>query len=311
MIQESRLHHTVPRFYLKGFADQERLTTVALPGARRFTQNVSQATAVNYFYSMPGNPEGADAYERELSRKENDAARVLRMVLDHGVWPLDVADRAVFGTFLALQLLRGPDQRRQVKEIASAVAQFIGGIAGVDAPTPEEMSEEWSADSLSTARHINQIQYLLPEVVRALCDRPWVLVRFVKRSLITPDTPLSPLPRPDSANEARIGLATAWGMTFPLDRRTGLVLAPPSSVRSSLSVDDVRHGRSDFYREGSTRNEQLFNLSTSINARRWIFHHPDDDRFVPPKLPHPSDGSMSAGAILDEFLSDPVVESDS
>ena len=39
----ARRHHTVPRFYLRGFAEAERIATVRLPGDQRFTQSINDA----------------------------------------------------------------------------------------------------------------------------------------------------------------------------------------------------------------------------------------------------------------------------
>jgi Protein of unknown function (DUF4238) len=56
----AKLHHTVPRFYLHSFAnDAERITTVRLPGDRRYTQGIGSAAATNHFYSIDGHPRRA------------------------------------------------------------------------------------------------------------------------------------------------------------------------------------------------------------------------------------------------------------
>jgi len=319
---EARLHHTVPRFYLKGFAKEGKLVTVELPGDRRFTQNVSQAAAVNYFYSVPGHPDGSDVFERALSKVEGDAARVLRLVLEEGMWPLSAVDRAVLATFMTLQFLRGPDHRRQMEEIATAAARLLVQATGRDGflrqaeSGGERMSEDEAARtwkllsaenaiqaSVSASGHIDQILHLLPQLVRYIVGRPWILVRFTQRSLITSDTPLSPLPDPKSDPYGRVGLMTAWGMTFPLNRQAGLILASPDPfIDAAQDAEAVRRGTFDRQQKGTTQYERFFNVSTSVNARRWIFHHPDDARFVPPELPDPSDGPMRAETILRDVI---------
>lgn len=43
----AKLHHTVPQFYLRGFADaSERITIVKLPGDKRYTQVVKKPRPV-------------------------------------------------------------------------------------------------------------------------------------------------------------------------------------------------------------------------------------------------------------------------
>jgi hypothetical protein len=40
----AKLHHTVPQFYLSGFAtDSKRITTVRLPGDKRYTSRIKNS----------------------------------------------------------------------------------------------------------------------------------------------------------------------------------------------------------------------------------------------------------------------------
>ena len=64
---EAKRHHHVPQFYLRGFADGEQITTVRLPGDKRYAQSVRKAAAENGFYSVPGHEDGADVFEKMLS----------------------------------------------------------------------------------------------------------------------------------------------------------------------------------------------------------------------------------------------------
>jgi hypothetical protein len=49
----ARRHHTVPQFYLRGFADGDTLRTVALPGRRRYRQSVRNASVATNIYALP------------------------------------------------------------------------------------------------------------------------------------------------------------------------------------------------------------------------------------------------------------------
>ena len=50
----AKRHHTVPQFYLRGFADDERIATVRLPGEARFVQSVRKAARQTNFYAVDG-----------------------------------------------------------------------------------------------------------------------------------------------------------------------------------------------------------------------------------------------------------------
>ena len=50
MGEVAKLHHTVPQFYLRGFAsDAARITTVRLPGDRRYTQVIKKTAPTNHY----------------------------------------------------------------------------------------------------------------------------------------------------------------------------------------------------------------------------------------------------------------------
>lgn len=103
MADVSRKHHTVPQFYLKGFATGSRqIGTVQLPGTKRFVQSTSKASAHTDFYAVPGHEEGPDAFEKGLSRMEGEAARLIRRITEEHVWPLSPEDRELLAAFLTV-----------------------------------------------------------------------------------------------------------------------------------------------------------------------------------------------------------------
>lgn len=317
----STRHHVVPRFYLDGFARQRQIGVVQLPGDTRFLQNVSDATVQNHFYTVADHPDGPDVFERAMGRVEAEAATVLRKVLDEDVWPLPGDDRETLATLITLQVLRGPTQRQQMRQTALAAARLL-----VDTTTPQrlqklaaENGEQLSAEDaarqledlraagaidvmVSAASHIGQIEYLLPRLIRYITGRPWTLIRFARRGLITSDSPVSLVPDPSVPAHMRMGLMTARGFTFPLNRRTALMMSSPEPfINAGRHVDEVAAGVFDLSRPGSTRQERAINLSTALGARERIYHHPDDDAFVPKVLPDPVDETLSADDIYNDF----------
>ncbi|MGX5769757.1 DUF4238 domain-containing protein [Microbacterium trichothecenolyticum] len=317
----STRHHVVPRFYLDGFARRGQIGVVQLPGDPRFLQNVSDATVHNHFYTVADHPDGPDVFERAMGRVEAEAATAFRKVLDEDVWPLSGDDRETLATLITLQVLRGPTQRQQMRHTALAAARLL-----VDTTTPQwlqklaaENGEQLTAEdaarqleelraagaidvTVSAASHIGQIGYLLPRLIRYITGRPWTLIRFARRGLITSDAPVSLVPDPSMPAHMRMGLMTARGFTFPLNRHTALVMSSPAPfISAGRHVDEVAAGAFDLARPGSTRDERAINLSTALGARERIYHHPDDDAFVPTVLPAPVDETLSADDIYNDF----------
>jgi Protein of unknown function (DUF4238) len=297
-------HHTVPQFYLNGFAQARQIVTVDLESGRTFRQAVAQAASENHFYSIPENPGGSDAFEKILSQVEDKTARVFQRVLQKKEWPLDADSRGALAAFMTLQFLRGPDHRQQMEQITARVAELLIRATGPeglvrqaaergDALSDDDAKEMWRVlgseggvrAEVPASNHIRQMIDLLPKLVVYFLGRPWVLVRFTRRSLITSDAPLSPIPETTATPGDDIGLMTAWGMTFPLDRHTGIILASPMPLADrGATLSDVAQGKFDHIQEPTTRLERFFNTAATTGANRWIFHHPDDGRFLPSGL---------------------------
>ena len=57
MAEVAKLHHTVPKFYLRGFANSaERITTVRLTGDKSYTQVIDKTAATNHFFDTVYHP---------------------------------------------------------------------------------------------------------------------------------------------------------------------------------------------------------------------------------------------------------------
>lgn len=122
----AKRHHHVPAFYFRGFEDDDRITTFRLPGDHRHTQSVRKTAAENGLYPTPGHQDGDDVFEKALSGVEGDASRVFARIAA-GEWPLTPDDRATLAYFIALQVSRGPEQRRNMEFLsAQATRMEIG-----------------------------------------------------------------------------------------------------------------------------------------------------------------------------------------
>lgn len=86
------------------------------------------------------------------------------------------------------------------------------GTGGLDL-TDEQAGAVWEQATgpegppirLSPITHIRQMADLVDELLPYIAGRPWTLVRFDKRSLITSDTPVGLVPHPDSEGWEGVG----------------------------------------------------------------------------------------------------------
>jgi hypothetical protein len=311
---EAKLHHTVPQFYLRGFADAaERITAVRLPGDKRYTSRIRNTAATNNFYSIDGHPDGTDAFEKALSQLEGDAASVLRVIVG-GEWPLSEDRRTGFATFMAVQHLRGPDHRRTLEYLAAQMTRLevqVSGRENVQQWVQERYGVEVDDDeaeviwqqatqasgppiSLAPIAHIEQIVHSAIQLLPYMVSRPWKLVRFSRRSLITCDSPVGLVRDPDSEPWRGVGFATAWGITFPLTRKLGLIMSDVKPmIEFDYPVERVRAGQLDSVEAGTTATEKFINESTVRSASEYLYFHADDGNFLPSPLPEPRPSNIS------------------
>lgn len=324
----AKRHHYVPQFHLRGFADVETITTVELPGDRSYNQPVRKAAAENHLYSLPGHQDGADIFEKALSQLEGDVAGIVTAI-EAGTWPLAEGERGKLAYYVALQMTRGPEQKRNMEAFARQVVRMeigYGGRAGVKAWAKKNLgidADDAMAERLweqamhpdgppikvSQAEHIEQTMDLAEHILGYLSGRPWSLVRFTKRSLILSDVPVGLVrDADDDGYLPGVGVANAWGITFPLTRKLGLLMSDPTFfMERNIAVERVRAGEFDFAQPGTTALEKLFNEHTATSASMRLFHHPEDARFVPSELGAASPLTMSLQGVPMEFTGQPYL----
>jgi hypothetical protein len=299
----------VPEFYLRGFAnDDDRITTVKLPGDRRFTQKIGSTAAINHFYSIDGHPDGADVFERALSKLEAGAAGVLRTVVD-GEWPLSGDQRLALSTFLAVQHVRGPDHRRTMEYLAAQmmrlevtytgrenVQRWAESRYGVELDE-DEAEKLWNRATrpegppirLNPVAHIAQIIESANKLLPYIVGRPWTLVRFNRRPMVTSDSPVGLVPEPGTEPWEGVGFMTAQMITFPLTRKLGLIMGDAMLfAERNIPVQRLRAGEADETEPGTTAMARLINDSTVHSASEYVYHHPVDEQALPSPLPGPT-----------------------
>lgn len=321
----AKRHHTVPQFYLRGFADDERIATVRLPGEARFVQSVRKAASQTNFYAVDGHEDGPDVFEKLLSTIEGEAARVFAIIRS-GTWPLEAEDRMTLAHFVALQAIRGPDQRRSMEQVAAQITRLEIGYGGRDAVkdwmarnrgvsiTDDQAKLVWEQATkpggppiaLAPIAHIRQMAEVVDKLLPYIAGRPWTLVRFDKRSLLTSDAPVGLVPHADNEPWQGTGFMTAWGITYPLTRKLGLLMSNPMVFADVVPVQRVWAGELDHAELGTTQTERFFNAFTVRSASEWLYHHPEDERFVPGSLPEPSPVTISMSGSPEVFTGEPL-----
>lgn len=331
----AKLHHYVPQAYLRGFTTEKgRITVVPLDRSRKsFTSSVKDVAAQTHFHAVEGLEE-PDEFEKALSGVEGEAIRIIGK-LESNEFPLSESDRWTFSYYMALQSVRGPDTRKTMEHLRAKIVRVEIGAGGRKNvgnwtqknfgydPSPEQEDRIWAEAtpagglpiSFSNIAHIQHMVNTAEKLTPYFAARPWSLVRFERRSLVTSDSPVSLICNPEDGAWEGVGFMKAWGITFPLTRKLGLLMNDPMVTIEGLGIEESRvqeiraavlRGEADGTQEGTTAIEKLFNEHLAYSAGEYVYHHPEDAKFVPGDLPEPNLINMRAGGFMDaEFDGEP------
>lgn len=320
-MQETRRQHTVSKFYLRGFADErEQVSRVSLPGEPRVRLSIRDATVIKDFYSveLPGG-ERSDMFEKMFSEIEGPASRALDAILG-GTWPLSLEAKGSLGLWIALQQLRGEEQRASQNQIGSDFIRLLVGVSAKQALRrhiqaaegmvvgDEELDLEWQditkpGGPTIMPNPIDQIRTvveLAPGLGEYLRDSHWTLHRFRRRALVTCDHPVS-MDQADRRAGDGVGFATADLFTVALSRRLALTIQPRHRLKRFTGDPE---SVADFDVDGTTASANSINQQTVREARRYVYLHPVDDLDPRILLPGPTTSSRMRSIGIDGLISE-------
>lgn len=300
----SKRQHIVPKFYLKGFAAGKKIQVLDFHTGRVFPAMVNNAAVHKDFYTVKSEELEPDIFENWLSSVEAKAATIIRKV-EEGDWPLKVQDRETLAFFMVLQQQRGKGSRDMLERMKSTAMGLLTLVKGFESFSeeledffPEGLTKEQKQKEfdritayeqgdettfkVDAHQHINTISYSVNKLVKYLTGRPWRIVEFERRSLITSDEPLGFVRPPNLDENLGVGLMNAEILTFPLTRKIGLyMLSPRELIEKEIAVEKVRNGAFDARIRGTTVHERTFNELACQSAFRSVFFHPEDSKYLP------------------------------
>lgn len=239
--------------------------------------SVQNASVITDFYSLRG--VGADKQgevEDYLAAIEDAAAEAIESVVSGGVSLRSVKIREPIAAWAAMQHLRVPVARERIAVMHSVMRNIIaGGISGTAARAVEPAAPGiHDADSVHDQHLKAMFAGYLP-TVENFYNRGWSILRFSRKALLTSDAPVTLLPVEDADERTPLGVTSNGGVLVPLDRRVALVMG--------------ELGERDRQLRGTTQVARAVNQYSVSNARRWVFHHPEDAPLEGLILPEPEE----------------------
>jgi hypothetical protein len=303
-----RRHHTVPRLLLRRFADGERIMRVPLDGGERRSVGIADVTVHRNFYSMVDkNGQLDDTVEDLLAELEGKAAKVIREVVN-GVWPLPITERAVLAEWIAAQHARIPAARAANNEIADHLGKVLIAMGGkpeirrrLEEDAQEPVSDEkvealWQEltdfdgyyAEMSVNDHMAAMGQSMKTAYEVFMARSWGLIKFDRRTLLVPDHPVT-LVRGEKIPSFRgVGVGNAAAVLVPIDRHAAIMMASP--------------GHDDFLVRPHTKLAKELNQRFAENARKELFHHPDDKPLEGVELPPTRNREMQVSRPPEGYL---------
>lgn len=224
---------------------------------------------------------------------ENAATEGIRTLVDDRFWPIPPKVREDIAGWIALQYLRGPWVRQLGREIADA---FTGPGVPVRTGGGGQLTVRISSEGMDSIAGLELqlaiIQRNLHEIAAMLCERDWILSFYQRKRLATSDTPIALTPAEDHPEFLGIGIANAGEIDVPLDRCVG------------LSIGNA--GTGDQRLNGSAKTALHLNHAMVRNARKYIFHHPEDEPLRGLQLPKPRTNELAnpaaAGPLVEHLF---------
>jgi len=293
---QSHEHHTVPRFWLRQFADANGFLKQIEADKDEFVVrriHRRKATVVNDLYVLDTGQQIYDTDERKLlgpiEAKGSKALSALRKAADLStVWPLADEARSHIAMFLAASVLRTPKHRQivefEIERYLERADRPFGAIdlfrSGRIVGEPESMDRLgrryglWrEGENVPSNVHSDYLRTELPNLARHLFHQRWALMRTPVATFIIPDNPVA------LTGILATGMPDFYNANF-LDSRMSfaaltrnLVLVTdwhPSAVLAKAQLNG------DMILPFDQQLAQITRALLIANAHTHLFEHPDD-----------------------------------
>ena len=249
---DSRRHHFIPQFFLRGFANVDLLARVPLedPQQCRIAKVKDVAVVKDLYTIVDGDPNiGATvSVERLLARIDDDAVTPLKCLAGLGlIFTRRQPERLALALWLSMLSVRVPAQRRLWEALLdlSTKAEMAHSNMEDKGFSQSELEKEMRKrltwlKGVEVVTHQNEYVRRMLNLGQTFAlyihSRRWLVFKFTKPGLVLTDNPVVNLP-PDITR--LLGYDPDMGMAkyVPIDRSTALVIHNNSRLPEKTITD--------------------------------------------------------------------------
>lgn len=285
--------HTVPKFYLRGFAQYDKIRVIDLQKRSIYLSSVNKASIIKNFYTIDQDTDKF-AFEKALGNVEAAAAQAFNSV-KMGNWPLSLEDRVSLAVFMAISLLRGITFRnflsqadgfftKLITEDSSdhSIRSYLNNIGsdslsdGAISTIRNTIADKGDLGKIDANRHLAHIPNLAARLAFNILERKWALATSTDRNFLTGDNPLI------STRNTKVGLELcgvlhAENIAFPISRNQAIFTGPMTNTTLALS------SCLDYRFECDTAFVNTLNETVFFSSSDRLYLHPEDEALIPNK----------------------------
>ena len=305
------MHHTVPKFYLKGFKDDNGHITIwdRNNGTLRRKALKYASASPGYYTVLNKQKNESDMVENFYNRIESNAKPIIERMscIFPQIPSFNSEERMAMSIYLTTQFVRTKQNRRksQLLNDYAYKLQKIASLSNQRKPlSKEQMSFIQNPHAIGELK-LPQDIFILRELkfskefIPIFYCRQWAIITFDKPRLITSDTPIALL---SDSEQHPVGLANAPEYWFPLDDKHLLILSEPlcpytfkpSSVINYVDIEKYYFGGPSLY--DMANSLQLQNCCMEAYGEKELL-----EKYEGFSLPTRKPFTTSANTVLDSY----------
>lgn len=285
-MNQPQKQHLVPKFYLKNFAgpsphfNHDRVLQYEIEGGKNKLMPPKTASVIDNFYTY-SNADDSFIVENQMEKIESPITRMIDDIESRD-WPFRIKERRDrFARFMALMHLRGAGTRKFISEFHQVISncdiqtvkKHFEKAAGkeLDENEVKRYVESLHAPSVDhdLVVHSELLLRWIENATESIRRRPWTLLDFGSRHLITGDRPLC-VSRDYSGGTNLAGIDRSDVLMFPVTPTKAIYMGQPSD--NGL----IRWGQFDKRRDGNNKEAITINHHVAQQSTRLLFCLPQD-----------------------------------